>query len=109
MNTQHAVMQQAIDALCAMLNSFVMDTSPLRTIGQQNAAASARDGISALRQAIAEPAVVGMTAQELHNEIMNLPCVTGMLTHSERIAYKIGHRDACHAAAELVITKGASQ
>lgn len=35
----------------------------------------------------------------LHNEIMNLPCKHSDREHS--IAYKTGHRDARHAAAEL--------
>lgn len=37
----------------------------------------------------------------LHSDIMNIPCFTELTNHAERMAYKIGHRDARHAAAEL--------
>lgn len=40
----------------------------------------------------------------LHNEIMNLPCKVDAYTrlrHDTEIAYKEGHRDARHVAAEL--------
>jgi hypothetical protein len=37
----------------------------------------------------------------LHSEIMNIPCETGLSNHAERLAYKTGHRDARHVAAEL--------
>lgn len=40
----------------------------------------------------------------LHNEIMNLPCGSkdmAKFAPSEHLAYKVGHRDARHAAAEL--------
>ncbi len=40
---------------------------------------------------------------DLHNEIMNLPCkVPADYDIKQRLAYKVGHRDARHAAAELV-------
>jgi hypothetical protein len=38
-------------------------------------------------------------AVELHRDIMNLPA------ESEGYAYRIGHRDARHAAAELVLER----
>jgi hypothetical protein len=39
----------------------------------------------------------------LHNEIMNIPAMvpTEALVDGKSFAYKIGHRDARHAAAEL--------
>ena len=37
----------------------------------------------------------------LHSDIMNIPCFTELTNHAERMAYKIGHRDARHSAAEL--------
>jgi hypothetical protein len=43
----------------------------------------------------------GETANRLHQQIMNLPC-PGNKTN-ETMGYKIGHRDARHAAAELVL------
>jgi len=44
------------------------------------------------------------TSRDLHAEIMNLPCQDSpeRLNRLSRIAYRIGHRDARHAAAELV-------
>ena len=43
----------------------------------------------------------------LHGAIMNIPCnvetVYGLANEIERAVYKIGHRDARHAAAELVL------
>ena len=47
----------------------------------------------------------GLT-NKLHNEIMNLPCKRTdetFLNEASRLLYKEGHRDARHAAAELVI------
>lgn len=35
----------------------------------------------------------------LHNEIMNIPTLVG--TYNDEFCYKLGHRDARHAAAEL--------
>ena len=35
----------------------------------------------------------------LHNEIMNIPTIKG--TYADEYCYKLGHRDARHAAAEL--------
>ncbi|MES2950260.1 MAG: hypothetical protein V4858_17085 [Pseudomonadota bacterium] len=42
----------------------------------------------------------------LHMEIMNIPCKgpVAALTIKEQRAYALGHRDARHAAAELVTT-----
>ena len=42
----------------------------------------------------------------LHNQIMNLQCDTSELPvgYGHDMAYKLGHRDARHAAAELVTT-----
>ena len=39
--------------------------------------------------------------------IMNLPCDASPYDHApdERLAYKIGHRDARHAAADLVLER----
>jgi hypothetical protein len=37
----------------------------------------------------------------LHAKIMNLTCDTQRMTSVERMAYKLGHRDARHAAGEL--------
>lgn len=36
---------------------------------------------------------------DLHSEIMNIPTVVG--TYNDEFCYKLGHRDARHAAAEL--------
>lgn len=36
---------------------------------------------------------------DFHNEIMNIPTVVG--TYNDELCYKLGHRDARHAAAEL--------
>lgn len=35
----------------------------------------------------------------LHNQIMNIPTVPG--SYNDEFCYKLGHRDARHAAAEL--------
>ena len=45
----------------------------------------------------------------LHGQIMNLNCVpTNMDAEpAQRLAYKVGHRDARHAAAELALTADA--
>ncbi|ATN92923.1 hypothetical protein QGX11_gp160 [Pseudomonas phage PPSC2] len=37
----------------------------------------------------------------LHNEIMNLECCVPTECNDTKMPYKIGHRDARHAAAEL--------
>lgn len=37
----------------------------------------------------------------LHNQIMNIPTVIG--TYNDLFCYKLGHRDARHAAAELAL------
>lgn len=42
-------------------------------------------------------------SQYLHDAIMNLPLTPGMLHESMHRAYKFGHKDARHAAAELAI------
>lgn len=57
------------------------------------------------------PAVAEPTAKDLHDEIMNLPCgpAYAPLRINQRLAYKIGHRDARHAAAELAASKGETQ
>ena len=39
----------------------------------------------------------------LHGQIMNLPSGQGTMSQSPDMAYKIGHRDARHAAAELAL------
>ena len=40
---------------------------------------------------------------QLHDQIMNLPCDTdNKMRLSERLAFKVGHQQARHAAAELV-------
>lgn len=39
---------------------------------------------------------------ELHSAIVNLPCEPDTAIHSERHAFKRGHKQARHAAAELV-------
>lgn len=43
----------------------------------------------------------------LHDQIMNLYCVDANMEESafERLAYKVGHRDARHAAAKLALQK----
>ena len=48
--------------------------------------------------------LIGM-ANKLHREIMNTRCPSKFYPNpsKEDEAYKIGHRDACHAAAELVL------
>lgn len=51
-----------------------------------------------------QPAVVEPTAKDLHAEIMNLPCNPGQLSTQMVSAYRMGHRDARHAAAELAAT-----
>lgn len=42
---------------------------------------------------------------ELHNKMMNIPCTVpaDVEKFDAALAYKLGHRDARHAAAELVI------
>lgn len=37
----------------------------------------------------------------VHNQIMNIPTVPG--TYNDLFCYKLGHRDARHAAAELAL------
>ena len=47
-------------------------------------------------------------AADLHDLIMNLPCAKGPYSESginARLAYKTGHRDARHAAAELATAR----
>lgn len=48
---------------------------------------------------------------DLHGQIMNLPGAGGLseigTTQGEQLAYKRGHRDARHAAAELALTADA--
>jgi hypothetical protein len=39
----------------------------------------------------------------LHNEIMNINCAVGHAYAANQTAYKMGHRDARHAAAELAL------
>ncbi|WP_432780698.1 hypothetical protein QZH44_30035 (plasmid) [Pseudomonas corrugata] len=39
---------------------------------------------------------------DLYAAIMNLPCEPGTSNHAERLAFKRGHKQARHAAAELV-------
>lgn len=39
---------------------------------------------------------------DLHAAIMNLPCEPDTPNHAERLAFKRGHKQARHAAAELV-------
>jgi hypothetical protein len=51
-------------------------------------------------------AAVNALAENLHREIMNLPCDHGDLKYEPRITFKMGHRDARHAAAELALTIG---
>jgi len=38
---------------------------------------------------------------DLHSEIMNIPTIVG--TYNDEFCYKLGHRDARHAAAELAL------
>lgn len=50
-------------------------------------------------------------APSLHNQIMNLHCVEENMEPrgtEERLAYKVGHRDARHAAAELANAQDAT-
>jgi hypothetical protein len=45
---------------------------------------------------------------ELHDQIMNIPARTGIaISNTPALAYKEGHRDARHAAAELAISTDA--
>lgn len=41
----------------------------------------------------------------LHNDIMNIPCNSEVENYPDslRLAYKVGHRDARHAAAEMAL------
>lgn len=52
-------------------------------------------------------------SNDLHERIMNLPGAGGLseigTTHGEQLAYKRGHRDARHAAAELAIAHEATE
>lgn len=43
-------------------------------------------------------------SHDLHNAIMNIPCAPGMLNLNHHAAYKMGHRDARHAAAEMALS-----
>jgi hypothetical protein len=38
---------------------------------------------------------------DLHSQIMNIPTIVG--TYNDEFCYKLGHRDARHAAAELAL------
>lgn len=55
--------------------------------------------LAKLQATQAEPVQAG----ELHDAIMNLQCVPQNMDSepNQRLAYKVGHRDARHAAAEL--------
>lgn len=37
----------------------------------------------------------------LHSEIMNIPCDVSKVNSDRQLVFKLGHRDARHAAAEL--------
>jgi len=60
-----------------------------------------------------QPAAQGVDAQQLHSEIINIrmkdDAAERQIGHSAPYAYKLGHRDARHAAAELVLTTQAKQ
>ena len=43
----------------------------------------------------------------LHNLIMNIPCVSASSGSTKKANYNEGHRDARHAAAELALTADA--
>jgi len=66
--------------------------------------------LNSLLAAAPQPPVGDASAQEparnLHREIMNMPVGTGDagLNINQRLAYKIGHRAARHAAAELALS-----
>jgi len=47
----------------------------------------------------------GEQTMDLHGQIMNLACVPANMDAepNQRLAYKVGHRDARHAAAELAL------
>jgi len=49
-------------------------------------------------------------APSLHDQIMNLPCKPENMDSepNQRLAYKVGHRDARHAAAELAQAQDAT-
>ena len=54
----------------------------------------------------AAPAAPAEHALDLHDAIMNLPQNKAAMQHmtpGERLAYRVGHRDARHAAAELAL------
>ena len=42
----------------------------------------------------------------LHNDVMNLPCVLpeAATNHAVKLAFKMGHKQARHAAAELALS-----
>lgn len=73
--------------------------------------ASLRASLPSAQQAAptpaARPAVLGV--DELHAKLINLPCSEPAdFTINERRGYRVGHRDACHAAAELASSLASS-
>lgn len=52
----------------------------------------------------AESKLLSLTAERLHQQIMNLPCKCPESQGHAYGTYAIGHRDARHAAAELVLS-----
>lgn len=60
------------------------------------------------RTVYTHPTTQGLDAQQLYSEIMNIKAVAHIFIHEQR-AYKEGHRDARHAAAELVLAAQAKQ
>ena len=59
--------------------------------------------IDECNQALRENEIIKKQLDRLHDQIMNLPCVVApSMDINNRLSYKFGHRDARHAAAELV-------
>ncbi len=67
-------------------------------------------GNSVFRPLYTHPSAQGLDAQQLHNDIMNLPAQSAVgIPNSLDHAYALGHRDARHAAAKLVLATQAKQ
>ena len=49
----------------------------------------------------------GLAGGDLHGRIMNLPCDPSFYVGHDQVAFKSGHRNARHAAAELAIAADA--
>jgi hypothetical protein len=94
------VLRMAVEALAPFANYACPPGSGLCACHN----CTARTALSAARSYLASP--VAQSDADLHAQIMNIPCGQVPFPYrgevDEEKAYRLGHRDARHAAAELV-------